>query len=88
MYSINNASYISEANEELETGFNNLYHDEDFHQNDFEKIKPIFGNYFKMLESNIEVNNPSFRDIRLIRLKLLQRMQIIGIEKLIKKYTF
>ena len=88
MYSINNASYISEANEELETGFNNLYHDEDFHQNDFEKIKPIFESYFKMLESNIEVNNPSFRDIRLIRLKLLQKMQIIGIENLINKYTF
>ena len=31
MYSVNNASYISEANTELESGFDNLYKDESFH---------------------------------------------------------
>ena len=85
MYSVNNASYISEANEELESGFDNLYGDETFHENDFERIESVFESYFAKLESNILPNNPSFNDIRLIRAKLLLKLQILGIEKLIDK---
>lgn len=85
MYSVNNASYISEANEELEKGFDNLYKDESFHQNDFEIIEPIFENYFAKLQSNIQEDNPSFKDIKLIRAKLLLKMQTLGIENLINK---
>jgi ATP-dependent DNA helicase RecQ len=85
MYSVNNASYISEANEELERGFDNLYKDETFHDNDFEIIEPIFETYFHKLQSNIQEDNPSFKDIKLIRAKLLLKMQSLGIEKLINK---
>ena len=85
MYSINNASYISEANEDLELGFDNLYKDKGFYENDFEKIKPIFESYFAKLQSNIKEDNPSFKDIKLIRVKLLLKMQTIGIEDLINK---
>ena len=87
MYSVNNASYISEANEELEKGFDNLYSDEVFHQNDFEIIEPIFESYFAKLQSNIQKDNLSFKDIKLIRAKLLLKMQTLGIEKLINKNT-
>ena len=87
MYSVNNASYISEANEELEKGFDNLYSDEDFHQNDFEIIEPIFESYFAKLQSNIQKDNLSFKDIKLIRAKLLLKMQTLGIEKLINRNT-
>ena len=83
MYAVNNASYISEANEELEKGFVLLYDDKDFHQNDYEIIKPIFEGYFKKLEKNILQENPSFKDIKEIRKKILFLMQIKGIEKLI-----
>jgi len=85
MYSVNNASYISEANEELERGFDNLYKDEPFHENDFEIIEPIFETYFQKLQSNIQEDNPSFKDIKLIRAKLLLKMQTLGIEKLINR---
>ena len=85
MYSVNNASYISEANEELERGFDNLYKDEPFHENDFEIIEPIFETYFQKLHSNIQEDNPSFKDIKLIRAKLLLKMQTLGIEKLINR---
>lgn len=85
MYSVNNASYISEANAELELGFDNLYKDESFHENDFEIIEPIFENYFAKLHSNIQEDNPSFKDIKLIRAKLLLKMQTLGIENLINK---
>jgi ATP-dependent DNA helicase RecQ len=85
MYSINNASYISEANEELERGFDNLYADDNFHGNDFDIIEPIFESYFEKLQKNIQGDNPSFKDIKLIRAKLLLKMQSLGIENLINK---
>jgi len=85
MYSVNNASYISEANTELELGFDNLYKDESFHENDFEIIEPIFESYFAKLHSNIQEDNPSFKDIKLIRAKLLLKMQTLGIEILINR---
>lgn len=85
MYSVNNASYISEANTELELGFDNLYKDESFHENDFEIIEPIFESYFAKLQSNIQEDNSSFKDIKLIRAKLLLKMQTLGIEKLINR---
>lgn len=85
MYSVNNASYISEANAELELGFDNLYKDESFHENDFEIIEHIFESYFAKLQSNIQEDNPSFKDIKLIRAKLLLKMQTLGIENLINK---
>lgn len=83
LYSVNNASYISEANEELERGFDNLYKDKQFHKNDFGIIEPIFKSYFEKLESNIQKSNSSFKDIKLIRLKLLLKMQIRGIDNLL-----
>lgn len=85
MYSVNNASYISEANAELELGFDNLYKDESFHKDDFKIIEPIFESYFAKLQSNIQEDNPSFKDIKLIRVKLLLKMQTLGIENLTKK---
>ena len=85
MYSVNNPSYISEANTELELGFDNLYKDESFHKNDFEIVEPIFESYFKTLQSNIQEDNPSFKDIKLIRAKLLLKMQTLGIENLVNK---
>lgn len=85
MYSVNNASYISEANAELELGFDNLYKDESFHENNFDIIEPIFESYFTKLQSNIQEDNPSFKDIKLIRAKLLLKMQTLGIENLINK---
>ena len=83
MYSINNDSYISEANEELERGFDNLYKDEVFHENDFDRIEPIFDTYFNKLQSNIQEDNQSFKDIKLIRVKILLKMQSMSIESLI-----
>jgi ATP-dependent DNA helicase RecQ len=85
MYSVNNKSYISEANAELELGFDNLYKDQSYHNNEFKIIEPIFTSYFENLQANIDERNESFNDIKLIRAKLLLKMQIIGIETLINK---
>jgi ATP-dependent DNA helicase RecQ len=82
MYAVNNPSYISEANDELELGFDNLYSDEQYHLN-FDKIEPIFKTYFDKLQSNITEENSSFNDIKLIRIKLLLKLQSIGIENII-----
>lgn len=87
MYSVNNASYISEANSELELGFENLYKDEEFHQNDYEIIEPIFETYFEKLQNNIQDENLSFNIIKLIRAKILVKLQILGIEKLVNKHN-
>lgn len=85
MYSVNNASYISEANSELELGFENLYRDEFFHRNDFTVIEPVFKIYFDKLLTNINEENHSFKDIKLIRMKLLINMQSIGIERFVNR---
>jgi superfamily II DNA helicase RecQ len=85
MYAVNNSSYISEANDELELGFDNLYQDEDYHHNDFNNIEPVFSTYFDKLLENIKENNPSLDDIRLIRSKLLLKLQTIGIDNIIKQ---
>lgn len=85
MYSVNNASYISEANEELEKGFIKLYEDVNFHYNDYEIIEPIFESYFEILEKNIKKENKSFKDIKLIRAKILIKMQTLALDNLILK---
>jgi ATP-dependent DNA helicase RecQ len=85
MYAVNNASYISEANAELELGFINLYKDETFHQNDYEIIEPIFETYFAILGKTIQKENKSFKDIKLIRAKILIKMQTFALENLILK---
>ncbi len=85
MYAVNNASYISKANAELELGFINLYKDDNFHQNDYEIIEPIFESYFAILEKNIQKENKSFKDIKLIRAKILIKMQTFALENLILK---
>jgi ATP-dependent DNA helicase RecQ len=85
MYSVNNASYISEANEELEKGFIKLYEDVTFHNNNYDIIEPIFESYFEILEKNIQKENKSFKDIKLIRAKILIKMQTLALENLITK---
>ena len=85
MYSVNNASYILEANEELESGFDNLYKDEAFHENDFEFIKPIFKRYFEKLKENIQDNNETLRNIEIIHIQLLLKMQALAIQNLFEK---
>jgi ATP-dependent DNA helicase RecQ len=85
MYSVNNDSYTSEANSELEKGFIKLYEDEKFHQNDYKIIEPIFTSYFEKLEKNIQKDNQSFKDIKLIRAKILIQMQVLGLENIILK---
>jgi hypothetical protein len=62
-----------------------LYEDDIFHQNDFELIQLIFDSYFEKLEDNIQKDNTSFKDIKLIRVKLLLRMQVKEIDKLTNK---
>jgi ATP-dependent DNA helicase RecQ len=90
MYSVNNPSYISEANEELELGFYNLYKDENFHEKNFEIIRNIIDTYFEKLKMNILRNEADrekhpFIDIETIHLNLLLKMQAIGIEYLMNR---
>ena len=81
MYSVNNPSYVSEANEELEMGFNKLY---TYYKNDFERTQPIFDYYFERLLDTIQEENELFNDINMVRLKILLEMQIKGIDNLLK----
>lgn len=83
MYCVNNTSYISEANEDLEQGFRKFYKDKNFHQNDFTKVEKIFNDYFDRLNQNIVPNNLSFKDIKLIRLNLLLELQSLAIDKIL-----
>jgi hypothetical protein len=87
MYAVNNSAYRSEANMELQKGFENLYNDEDYHNNDYDKIEEIFKSYFNLLLENVENTNQSFQDINLIRNILLQKLQYNGIDALVSKYN-
>jgi ATP-dependent DNA helicase RecQ len=87
MYAVNNAAYRSEANMELKNGFEKLYNDEVYHNNDYDKIEEIFKNYFNILLQNIDKTNQSFQDINLIRNILLQKLQYKGIDALVTKYN-
>jgi uncharacterized Fe-S radical SAM superfamily protein PflX len=87
MYAVNNSAYRSEANLELKNGFENLYNDVVYHNNDFDKIEAIFKNYFKILLKNVEETNESFQDINLIRNILLQKLQYKGIDTLVLKFN-
>ena len=75
MYAVNNASYVSEANGKLITGFRRLYEDVEFHKNDLATVEHHFIDYFDRLKENIKPENPSFRDIEAIRLSLLFELQ-------------
>lgn len=86
MYAVNNPSYISEANEELESGFQNLFGDRDYHNGDFYHINQIFEAYFKQLKKNIAPKNPTFKDINLIQIKLMLEMQSKQLDTLFSTY--
>jgi ATP-dependent DNA helicase RecQ len=87
MYAVNNPSYISEANEDLEKGFENLYLDTNTHQDNFTIIYGIFKAYKEILVKNIDPKNKSFFDIQLILMNILIKLQSRGIEKLISTNT-
>mgnify|MGYP003606482290 CR=1 FL=1 len=87
MYAVNNYAYRSEANMELKKGFEKLYNDEVYHNNDYDKIEEIFKNYFNILLKNVDETNQSFQDINLIRNILLQKLQYKGIDALVAKYN-
>lgn len=87
MYAVNNSAYRSEANLELKEGFEKLYNDVAYHNNDFDKIEEIFKKYFKVLVDNVEKTNQSFQDINLIRNILLQKLQYKGIDTLVTKFN-
>ena len=84
LYSVNNVSYIKEANDELDMGFNNLYRDKEYSQEGFIKIESIFNTYFDKLLENIKKENNTIRIIEMLRLDLLFKMQTIGINNLIR----
>ena len=87
MYAVNNLSYISEANEELELGFQNLFGDRDYHKANFQSINLIFESYFEQLKENIAPNSPTFKDINLIQIKLMLEMQSQQLNTLFTTYT-
>jgi ATP-dependent DNA helicase RecQ len=82
MYSVNNPSYIEEANKDLELGFDNIYK----HEN-FTVIQTVFDDYFELLLENIEEQNISFKIIKQIRLKILQKLQNKAITDLIDTHS-
>jgi len=84
MYAVNNDSYRSEANTELENGFNIMF---DVLKEDFETIQEIFDTYFNKLINNLETENNVHTDIYLIKNKLLQNLQQLGVKKLIETYN-
>jgi hypothetical protein len=87
MYSVNNPSYISEANSDLEIGFGNLYNSLEYE--DFTKIQPIFDNYFLALFNNIDDqknNNQIKANIQIIQAKILLLMQLNKSEALYNKH--
>jgi ATP-dependent DNA helicase RecQ len=84
MYAVNNLSYRSEANMELEYGFKIMFK---IYENDFEQIQVIFDKFFKKLIDNLEPINDSITDINLIKNKLLQDLQQLGIKKLIRTHN-
>jgi ATP-dependent DNA helicase RecQ len=88
MYSVNNTSYISEANDDLEKGFENLYEDDSFHKGELSLVEDIFERYFKELLRNLNNHNQSLEDVQLIMTKLLLKMQVKGVENILNRSKF
>ncbi|MEK6495255.1 DEAD/DEAH box helicase [Myroides odoratimimus] len=84
LYSSNNISYRSQANQIVERGFTCLFLDEGLDRQ--ESIIEIFNVYFDRLTDNIDPENPLLIDIDLIKNKLLQKMQTIEIEKMLNQF--
>jgi ATP-dependent DNA helicase RecQ len=84
MYAVNNESYRSEANTELENGFKIMF---EVYKENFELIQDIFDAFFKKLIDNLVAGNESIIDIDLIKNKLLQDLQQLGIKNLISTYN-
>jgi hypothetical protein len=59
MYSTNNVSYRNEANKVIEKGFDKLFEDVEYHNNDYTLIKKVFETYFEKLIENINEKNES-----------------------------
>jgi ATP-dependent DNA helicase RecQ len=87
MYAVNNPSYISEANEELELGFQKLFKDTGYHKGNFSLINQIFEAYFKQLKNNIDANSSTFKDINLVQLNLMFTMQSQQLQSLLDTHT-
>ena len=79
---MNYSLYIEEANKDLELGFDNIYK----HEN-FTVIQTVFDDYFELLLENIEEQNISFKIIKQIRLKILQKLQNKAITDLIDTHS-
>lgn len=84
MYAVNNESYRTEANLELEKGFNIMF---EIYKDDFDVIQTIFDSFFLKLINNLEKMNEALIDIDLIKNKLLQELQQIGIMNLILTFN-
>jgi hypothetical protein len=88
MYSVNNTSYISEANDDLEKGFENLYEDDSFHKGELSLVEDMFDSYFEELRGNLNNQNKSLEDVQLIMTKLLLKMQVKGVENILNRSKF
>ena len=86
MYSTNNLSYRNEANKVIEVGFQKLFHDINYHQNDYKLISDIFKVYFEKLTLNLNNKNPALLDIDLVKNKLLQTLQLKQVSELLDNY--
>ena len=86
MYSTNNVSYRNEANKVIEKGFDKLFEDVEYHNNDYTLIKKVFETYFEKLIENINEKNESILDIDLIKNKLLQNLQLKQVSELLDKF--
>ncbi|MFV0211930.1 DEAD/DEAH box helicase [Empedobacter falsenii] len=74
-YSTNNLSYRYDANRTLENGFIRLLNNNEFMNDEFDKIIEIFDFYFDKLQENILEGNELIDDIHLIQNKVLQEIQ-------------
>jgi len=69
----NNTSYNQEAISLVKVGFLKLFHDAEYCGKNYNKIAPIFDDYFKRLEENIDQDNKVMECVKTIRESLMQQ---------------
>jgi len=73
MFCVNNTSYNQDAIGFVEVGFLNLFNDPKYCNKNYNKIAPIFKDYFKRLEENINQDNEVMEYVKTIRESLMQQ---------------
>lgn len=86
-YAVNSTAYLDDARINVKTGLARLYSSDEFGEKKYDEINAIVQLFFTELEKQLQPENPSHEEIRLLRIDQLIILQSIGIDEFIMEYN-